>query len=501
MVSNTVPVNCKDYLEQIRIKAGTGSSIVFVPGNFNILHPGHLRLLRFAAESGDCLVVGVTSDDFPDTLLPEAIRLEAIQETTWVDHAFIMRDPSAQIVEWLRPEIVVKGKEHEGRDNPETAVLQKYGGRLAFCSGDIGFSSFDLLRKQIKEVSATGIHIPSNFLERHGSGLHRLPTLFESFTSVKVCVIGDTIIDEYIDCEALGMSQEDPTIVVSPLMRETFVGGAAIVAAHAKRLGAEVSFFSVLGQDEPASFVRQRLMQEGVKATFYVEPERPTTLKQRFRAAGKTLLRVNHLRQHAISNETSQRMLKDLQECIEGCDVVIFSDFSYGCLPQSMVDVLTRHCTDKGIAMVADSQSSSQIGDVSRFMGMKLITPTEREARIALKDYDSGLAVLAQNLCHKCNAQNVVITLGAEGILMYSAEAGSSIFHTDKLPALNSSPKDVAGAGDSLLTAAALTLIAGGSLWESAFLGSLAAACQVSRTGNIPVSIEDLRQGLKYGFK
>ena len=68
--------------------------------------------------------------------------------------------------------------------------------------------------------------------------------------------MGDVIADEYISCDPLGMSEEDPTIVVTPISSKTFIGGAAIVAAHAASLGAQVQFFSVVGDDQTATFCR-----------------------------------------------------------------------------------------------------------------------------------------------------------------------------------------------------------------------------------------------------
>jgi len=143
--------------------------------------------------------------------------------------------------------------------------------------------------------------------------------------------------------------------------------------------------------------------------------------------------------------------------------------------------------------MVADSQSSSQVGDVSRFKGMKLLKPTEREARLALRDFDSGLVVLAEALRHKANAESIILTLGQEVLLIHAATGSGSDWLTDKLPAFNSAPKDTAGAGDSLLICASLALVAGATIWESAYMGSLAAACQVGRVGNLPLSVAELR--------
>jgi bifunctional ADP-heptose synthase (sugar kinase/adenylyltransferase) len=144
----------------------------------------------------------------------------------------------------------------------------------------------------------------------------------------------------------------------------------------------------------------------------------------------------------------------------------------------------------RNVMMAADSQASSQLSDISRFRGMTLITPTEREARLALRDFESGLVIVGEKLRAAAGAENVVITLGAEGLLIHAPQSESYV--TDRLPAFNTAPKDVAGAGDSLFTCTALALRAGIDIWRSTYLGSLAAACQVSRVGNMPIGISDL---------
>ena len=86
--------------------------------------------------------------------------------------------------------------------------------------------------------------------------------------------------------------------------------------------------------------------------------------------------------------------------------------------------------------------------------------------------------------------------MGSEGILIHASDPTGSDFTTDQLPALNSAPKDVSGAGDSLLMCASMARAVGASLWESAYLGSIAAACQVGRVGNIPLSAQEIVQEL-----
>lgn len=474
------------------------SRTVFVSGNFNVLHPGHLRLLRFARDCGDKLVVGVLTDRMAgfDAHIPEQLRLEGVQSNSWVDEAFLIDEQVEHVIARLRPDIVVKGREHESRFNPELQAMELIGGRLLFSSGETYFSSVDLLRKEFTETDYRSIELPRNYMGRHNIVSSKLAALLKQFASLKVCVVGDLIIDEYITCEPLGMSQEDPTIVVSPIDSTRFVGGAGIVAAHAAGLGAKVHFVSISGADAPREFAWNRLVDAGVEASLLADDSRPTTLKQRFRCKGKTLLRVSHLHQGAISTQLQTLLIGSIEEAIQGANLLVFSDFNYGCLPQAMVDKIIPMAKARGLMLAADSQSSSQVGDISRFNNMDLLTPTEREARIATRNREDGLVVLAEELRQQSSANNILLKLGDEGLMIHAGNEASPNWLTDRIGSLNSAPKDVAGAGDSLLIASALALACGGNIWEAACLGSLAAAVQVGRVGNTPIQFEEIHQEL-----
>ena len=146
-----------------------------------------------------------------------------------------------------------------------------------------------------------------------------------------------------------------------------------------------------------------------------------------------------------------------------------------------------------GAMIVADSQSSSQSGDISRFKGMDLITPTEYEARLSSRNFQDGLVVMAESLQKISCCKNILLKLGEEGLLVQTSKDKTG-WQTDRVNALNASPKDTAGAGDSLLIASAMAMASGGTIWEAAFLGSIAAAIQVGREGNIPITINEIMQ-------
>jgi len=476
--------------DEIARRAGPGKTVVFVSGNFNIVHPGHLRLLQFAKECGDFLVVGVNAEGTLGATIPEEMRLEGVRAISLVDFALLLREPPEAFIARLKPAVVVKGKEYEDRDNPEQEAITACGGKLLFGSGEVRFSSLDLLRREYLETDFSSIVKPTEYAARHGFRVSDLKSALARLARVKVLVVGDLIVDEYVTCEPLGMSQEDPTIVVTPIETRRFVGGAGIVAAHARGLGAQVHFVSVCGEDEAADYARGALGGFGVSANLIPDASRPTTLKRRYRAASKTLLRVSQLRQHDVSGEIAESIHANAIERLRDVDVLVFSDFNYGCLPQELVEKLINEAERCNVMVVADSQASSQISDVSRFRNAALITPTEREARLALRDFSSGLVVLAETLSRRANSRNVVVTLGAEGLLISAREHGESF--TDRLPAFNTAPRDPAGAGDSLLASASLALASGIDIWQSIYLGALAAACQVSRLGNTPLTQQDL---------
>jgi len=472
---------------------------VLVSGAFNVLHPGHLRLLRFAKECGDQLIVAVNSDRIAmgGAYVPEDLRLEVVQSNNWVDEAFLIDEPIGQVIARLQPNIVVKGKEHETKFNPELSVLEVYGGRLIFSSGETVFSSIDLLRSEFLQSKSGVIELPTDYMKRHSISIERLLSLINSFSRLKVCVIGDLLVDEYITCEALGMSQEEPTLVVTPLDTTRFLGGAGIVAAHAAGLGASALFISVAGNDMHSTFARGALEQAGVTSHLLIDDSRPTPHKQRYRSKGKSLLRVNHLHQRSISVALQAQLQKQFEVIVSGIDLLVFSDFNYGCLPQALVHSLIGVANSQKVRLAADSQSSSQVGDISRFRGMDLITPTEREARISTRNHEEGIVVMAEQLRKQALANNILIKLGEEGVLVHAGETDPHFGLDDRISALNSAPKDSSGAGDSMLISSALTLASGGNIWEAACVGSLAAAIQVGRMGNIPLSAHELLQEIR----
>ncbi|MFB9887600.1 PfkB family carbohydrate kinase [Balneatrix alpica] len=487
-------------LAQLRAVQQQGKRVVMIYGDFNVLHPGHFRFIRFAAEQGDYLVVGLNDQSSsPGAFLSNEERWQALSCLDLVQEIVLIKDDLEAWLERIRPQVVVKGKEWQNQPNPETELLERLGTKLLFSSGERFVSSLPYMRRAYDPLEWLEAELTLPYLRRHQCSLPSLMEVLQGFQGLKVAVLGDLIVDEYQDCQPVGMSREDPTIVVTPQQLNRYLGGAGIVAAHARGLGAEVDFYSVVGEDPAAAFAREKLAAFGVQPTLLVDPIRPTTVKKRYRALGKTLLRVNDFLEQDLSKELSQTLLERFQEQAKHYDLVIFSDFNYGFLSPSVVQDISMLCSQQGVPYVADSQSSSQVGDLDKFRQVLLATPTEHEARLTTHNAQDGLVRVSAALGDQLEAKHLFVTLGAEGVLIRT-KMSSGEWDTDELPALNTNPVDPAGAGDAMLTSASMALVAGADIWQAALIGSLASACQVGRVGNIPLSLEEIERGLTAAF-
>ena len=468
---------------------------VLVSGKFNIVHPGHLRLFKFAKSCGDRLIVAVYDDDSQGVVVKKEDRIGALDSVELVDETILIKEfMLEELLIKLQPDIVVKGKEYADQNNMEKSIVSKYGGKLIFSGGDVIYSSRDLINREITHNPLLRYDCIKNFVVSSETHFDRLLSLINQFSSKKGLVIGEVILDEYISCNPLGMSQEDPTIVVTPLESKSFLGGAGIVAAHIAGLGAKVDLLTIVGEDATAYTLKNSIQNYNVNAKFVVDISRPSILKQRYTAGAKTLLRVNHLLSHEISDDLVKEMLEAFKSRLDKIDFLIFSDFNYGGLPQKLVDEIVRACVRKNIPIFSDSQSSSQYGNVGRFKKSDIVFATEKEARLAINDHKSGLQVIANALLKRTNSRNLFLKLGAEGLLMVSDQYK---LETELLHALNSNPVDVAGAGDALLATSALCSVVGCNVWESGLLGSVASGIQVSRIGNTPVLHQELVDQIK----
>jgi len=463
---------------------------VFVSGKFAVIHSGHIRLFMFAKTIGINLIVALDTEGLDSAEIEW--RTSFLKNQEFVDEVVLFNADIEKIILQIKPDIIIKGSEFSSRINVESEIVSTYGGELIFSSGSTFFSEKDLLNSDEVVSADYSEKIPKDFLKRNGITLSDITQQILKFNSIKVCVIGDVIIDEYINCHPLGMSREEPNIVVTPIDSQKFLGGAGIVAAHTVGLGATTKLITITGKDEAGSWAVSKAAEYGITIKSIEDKTRPTNLKQRYKAGLQTLLKISHLSQDKVSNVIQNQIINEFKKIAPDIDLLILSDFSYGVLTNEVTTELIKIAKLNGLVIAADSQTSSQLGDLSQFSNVDLVTPTETEARLELKDQISGLAVIADKLRSKINSQSIIIKLGADGLVINGVKSDGTLLNLDALPSFNQSPVDVSGAGDSLLAAASLAITIENNLAKASLIGSLAAAIQIGRVGNIPIEKEKI---------
>lgn len=451
---------------------------VLVHGNFEILHTGHIRLFLYAKEISEKLIVGLCTSGLESEEIRR--RLDTLESNPIIDEV-VCYFQIEELIGKIRPNAVIKGREFIGVENPEELLLASYGGQLIFSSGDSSVLQSDVSPSLFSKTLITK-ESTENFLRRNQISLDMLAHTLNTFETKRILVVGDVILDEYVDCVPVGLSQESSTLVAQPLSSKRYLGGAGIIAAHCSSLGAQTTLLTVLGTDSESEIVRTFCNDYKTTLREVRDSNSPTILKQRFVHGKQMLFRLNRFQAQGFSRNIRDELKSQFYNLVEGFDAVIFADFSYGVLNLEDIGDMVIRAKSLGVFVAADSQSSSQIGNLLKFKGANLICPTEHEARIEIRSQD-GLIVLSHKLLKLVQSDCIFLKLGADGVIVSGLK-----FKTDHISAMNENPVDVAGAGDSLIAASTLAFSTGASPYVAAFIGSLAAAIQVSRPGNQPIS-------------
>jgi len=502
-------------IEQISDFAGEqkrqGNKIVLCQGHFNTIHPGHLRFLENAKKQGDCLIVAVQGYNHLEkknrkNFFNQEDRAKSVASLQKIDRVVIFDDILfSEIISAIKPDVYVKGEEFAAKTElikEELELVENFGGKVIFSSGNIEYSNYELLNDNIYNLSQKNLEKFKETMQKQNIQAEKLKNHIKKFSDLKILVLGDTIVDEYVACDAVGMSSEAPVINIREISKKDFIGGAAIVARNIKNLGAECFFVSVTGNDDTGKTVKTELEKEKINLCLITDEERQTTFKIRYMVGNQKLLRVSRLNENHVSKNIENSIFDYISSLAATLDGIVISDFSYGVVTPNLIEKIIKFAKEKNIKLFGDSQSSSQIGDILKFKEFDLITPTEREARIALSDKFNGIEKIGTTLVETLNLKNLVLTLGENGFISYQniCEKDDKFLKSQHFNALNLNPVDVMGAGDALLSGFVLGICSGANLMESSAIAAGIANIAVSKVGNVPIKPEELEKWMQTTF-
>ncbi|MCK7521169.1 MAG: adenylyltransferase/cytidyltransferase family protein [Ignavibacteriales bacterium] len=246
----------KEFVAQ---QKASGKKVALCQGHFNVIHPGHLRFLEFAKSQAQCLIVAIQGnkwieDKVKDIFFDQEERARGIASLETVEGVIIYNDSSIiQVLEAVKPDVYVKGEEFKKNlDNEniqnEINAVEKNGGKVVFSSGDVKYASADFLEYDLIDLNRKNKNLFKKTLDKQKISIDKLIQYCDEFKDLNILVIGDTIVDQYVACDALGMSSEAPVLAIRELESKEFVGGAAVVARHAAKLGAQLLFYIGYGK-------------------------------------------------------------------------------------------------------------------------------------------------------------------------------------------------------------------------------------------------------------
>jgi D-beta-D-heptose 7-phosphate kinase / D-beta-D-heptose 1-phosphate adenosyltransferase len=318
--------------------------------------------------------------------------------------------------------------------------------------------------------------------------------LLKGFHGARVLVVGDLMLDRFVYGVVERISPEAPIPVVRVEHTVDMPGGAANVARNLADLGGRVILVGVVGVDEVAEDLRERLAaMPTIEARLVTDRTRPTSLKTRYVADGQQVMRADLESCEPVAPAVVPHLAEALELAVSQADIVVLSDYAKGVLTDDVTRLAIEGARRAGKRVIVDPKSKR----FAKYRGATVITPNRLELKDAsgqecatpLQVASAGRRFIDERLC-----ESLLVTLGKDG--MSVIEADDAALH---LPTAARQVFDVSGAGDTVVAALALGLAAGGSLVEASHLANVAAGLVVAKRGTATVTTGEIMGSLAPG--
>ncbi len=315
----------------------------------------------------------------------------------------------------------------------------------------------------------------------------KLQKIIERFSSAKILVVGDIMLDEFVWGKVSRISPEAPIPVVEVSSETAVPGGAGNVAVNVGSLGADVNLAGVIGDDAEARILKRELKVRGVVSSgLIVDKSRPTTLKRRIIADNQQVVRMDREEVREVNTALCEKIIDYCRSVISDVNGIIISDYGKGAVTKKLVREL-RKLKKKGHLPIAVDPKT---GHFDRYSWVTVITPNRHEveeSQHVLIENEKMLIEAGRNLLRELGCSAILITRGEEGMSLF--EKNGSITH---VPAVAREVYDVTGAGDTVTSTLALSLSCGATMKEAAIISNYAAAVVVGKRGTATVTRDEL---------
>ena len=324
-----------------------------------------------------------------------------------------------------------------------------------------------------------------------------LKKAFDSFNKLKVLIIGDLMLDVYYWGDVSRISPEAPVPIVAVSKKESRMGGAGNVAINIQAMGATPILCSVIGKDSNGDKLIKILKDKKLPTEGIITTEaRPTTTKTRIISNNHHIVRIDDETEESIGEKQTKKLLNQIQKFIQAgkTDVIIFEDYDKGVISPELISKVVALANKNNIPTVVDPKKKN----FTDYVNVTLFKPNLKELREGLKvEVQPGdfkqVELVTDQLRKKQKIASVLVTLSEHGVFINSSKEKKLV------PAHIRNISDVSGAGDTVVSVAALCCALNLSPVEIAFLSNLAGGQVCEKTGVVPVDKKQLfEEALEY---
>ncbi len=486
-------VTKKDYLEIKENLEKDGKKVVLCHGVFDLVHPGHVLHFEQAKQMGDILVVSITASKYVRKgpgrpYFDDETRIRFLEAIQYIDYVMLSESYTVDdIVEIVEPNIYVKGEEYRETYNDitgaiikEKELVESHGGKIAFTGGQ-RYSSTKLINNILHGLSNEVMAYMSSFSNKYS--IDDIRDYCENISRLKVLVIGETIIDQYIYCFVQGVLNKDRVYAARAKKTENYWGGALATARHMAGFTPNVFFLSAIGEDEILLDRAKRELAGELKMELLCSESFPTIKNQYFltknekREEYRKIFAINNLPEILEYDKALRELLlQKLDAVIEDFDLVVVCDYGYGLLDEELVKVL--QCKAKRLAVKCYTDSSNdKLNLITKYKKMDCFLLDELELNLIYTGYYEKENNKLQKLSNLLNASGW-LTRGAKGAY------GIDTHGIYDCPAFTLTIKDTLGAENAFFAAASLFAAVGAPVEMGTFMGNISGALGANIVGN-----------------
>jgi len=480
--------------------------IVLVSGVFDVLHLGHIKYFETAKKHGKILIVSLTKDKYVNKGINRPIfnhfqRSEVLSSISTIDYIVFSDDYScSNVIKKIKPNIYAKGSDYKNLKDDltknilkEKKLVNRYGGKLIFIDEET-FSSSKLISDTINVYS----NQQKNFIKKIKTkySFEEILNFLKKIKDTECLCIGETIIDKYVYCEALGKSGKEAYLVLNQKKHELYLGGAAAIARQVSEFSKRVSLITIIGQKkEFLPMIKKELPKVNIK--YVTKDSSPTIVKERFveEISKNKIFGTYKLNQKDISSTQEKDIKQLISKTKKNNSLILLSDYGHGMITNNLSKFILKS-TSSLFLNTQINAGNIGIHTMSKYKNFNTLIVNERELRHELRDSQTNIIDLGKKIMKRQKIKTLIITKGSSGAILINKK--KKIY----CPSFTNTAIDKVGAGDAMLSIMSICIKNKIPDDLSIFFGSIMGALSVQIIGNKKqVGIQKFIKTIQYILK